>query len=677
LIGTPMYMAPEQAALSNVDADTRSDIYSLGVLLYELLTGTTPFDKKRLQQADYDEMRRIIREEEPPKPSTRISTLAAESKTPSTHRKSDPKRLSQLFRGELDWIVMKCLEKDRNRRYETANGLAMDVQRYLADEPVQACPPSTAYRFSKFARRYKTVLRLAGAFVIILMAAAAVSTWQAVRATIAKGQAVEARTQALAERDRAEVSFHMARNAVDQFFTQVSQSPKMKASGMENFRKELLNSAKGFYEAFIQEQFNVPEVRYDLAQAHRRLGEIHRELTDLKAAEDSLKNAIGILTSLAQEHAETSAYAIDLASSYVSLGQVYYAGAELKKAVEVYQQALTLQEKLVEQFPQAAQYRFALAKTYSILGVTLHRRDDTTLAVQAAQKAHDLLTQLLKDHPKAPEYLEFQVSTQLNLAETYLIRGLPDKAAPALKEAKEYFGELVGVQADVPAEHWEAYGKSLTQLGSAYRETPQSDQTEALQQEGLKIFKKLHDEHPEVVEYHYDVGRCLVELGRNADKAGNPQLAIENYDKAIAIYQAVIPKGFTHAQMSMADAQVLRATVFTIKGEYQRAVTEAEALVSQGNLKIIQIYNVACLFARCIPSVEKDAKISEEDRTKLKAVYSDRAMIYLKQAVSKGYNFIEKLRTDPDLDSLRGRDDFKKVVADLELSLKNKSNPKP
>jgi len=171
LIGTPLYMSPEQAQLSGLDIDTRTDIFALGVLLYELLTGTTPFDKQRFKEAAYDEIRRIIREEEPPKPSTRISTLGQAATTVSTQRKSDPRRLSQLFRGELDWIVMKCLEKNRDRRYETANGLVADVQHYLNDEPVQACPPSAGYRFRKFLRRNERALTTTSAVVLTALIA--------------------------------------------------------------------------------------------------------------------------------------------------------------------------------------------------------------------------------------------------------------------------------------------------------------------------------------------------------------------------------------------------------------------------------------------------------------------------------------------------------------------------
>jgi WD40 repeat protein/serine/threonine protein kinase len=171
MVGTPLYMSPEQAGMSGLDVDTRSDIYALGVLLYELLTGTTPFDGERLREAGYDEMRRIIREEEPARPSTRISTLGQAAVTVSANRQSDAKHLSQTCRGELDWIVMKALEKDRNRRYESASTLAADVERYLADEPVEACPPSRWYRVRKFARRHKAGLATATALAAALLVA--------------------------------------------------------------------------------------------------------------------------------------------------------------------------------------------------------------------------------------------------------------------------------------------------------------------------------------------------------------------------------------------------------------------------------------------------------------------------------------------------------------------------
>ena len=177
MIGTPLYMSPEQAALSGLDVDTRSDIYSLGVLLYELLTGTTPFDESRLRKAALDEIRRIICEEEPLKPSTRLSTLGLSLAGISARRKTEPRRLSQLVKGDLDWITLKALEKHRARRYETANGLAADVLRYLADEPVLACPPSAAYRCRKFARRNRAALAMAALVLTAMIAVAGVAGW--------------------------------------------------------------------------------------------------------------------------------------------------------------------------------------------------------------------------------------------------------------------------------------------------------------------------------------------------------------------------------------------------------------------------------------------------------------------------------------------------------------------
>jgi WD40 repeat protein/serine/threonine protein kinase len=189
IVGTLEYMAPEQAEMSGLGVDTRSDIYALGVLLYELLTGTTPLERSRLRDAAYDEMLRLIREEEPARPSRRISTAGDRLATISAARGTEPAQLSRLVCGELDWIVMRCLEKDRTRRYDAASSLARDIQRYLADEPVEACPPSAGYRLRKFARKYKKLLVTAAAFAALLLVGGATSAWQAVRATDAEGVA--------------------------------------------------------------------------------------------------------------------------------------------------------------------------------------------------------------------------------------------------------------------------------------------------------------------------------------------------------------------------------------------------------------------------------------------------------------------------------------------------------
>jgi len=210
-IGTPAYTSPEQAEMSRLDIDTRSDIYALGVLLYELLTGGTPFDAKELMAAGLDEMRRTIREKEPARPSTRLSSmLAGELTATAQRRQADPPRLIALLRGDLDWIVMKCLEKDRRRRYETANGLAQDILHHLNDEPVAARPASVGYRLQKTFRRNKLVFTAAGLVGLALVLGVLVSSWQAVRATRAEAMAREKANIAQAQRLRADEAARVA-----------------------------------------------------------------------------------------------------------------------------------------------------------------------------------------------------------------------------------------------------------------------------------------------------------------------------------------------------------------------------------------------------------------------------------------------------------------------------------
>jgi serine/threonine protein kinase len=176
VLGTPLYMSPEQAQLNNLDVDTRSDIYSLGVLLYELLTGTTPLEKQRFKEAAWDEIRRLIREEEPPRPSARLSSTATLPSLAAC-RHTEPASLTKQVRGELDWIVMKALEKDRTRRYESANGFAADINRYLAGEAVQAHPPSLKYRAAKFLRRNAAAATTVFAVAAALVVGSILATW--------------------------------------------------------------------------------------------------------------------------------------------------------------------------------------------------------------------------------------------------------------------------------------------------------------------------------------------------------------------------------------------------------------------------------------------------------------------------------------------------------------------
>ena len=240
IVGTLEYMSPEQANLNQLDIDTRSDIYSLGVLLYELLTGATPFDRAQLRSVAFEEMLRILREEEPPKPSTRLSTSESLASI-AANRHVEPKKLNTLVRGELDWIVMKSLEKDRARRYQTANGFANDIKRYLNDEQVQACPPSAGYRFRKFARRNKTVIATTSVVAAALVMGVIGTTWQAVRATsehrtaeLARREEADQRAKAEQQRDRAVKAEQRAEEQAEKERQQRAEAERQKGLAEDN-----------------------------------------------------------------------------------------------------------------------------------------------------------------------------------------------------------------------------------------------------------------------------------------------------------------------------------------------------------------------------------------------------------------------------------------------------------
>ncbi|HEY6562985.1 MAG TPA: serine/threonine-protein kinase, partial [Pirellulaceae bacterium] len=283
VLGTPLYMSPEQAQLNNIDVDTRSDIYSLGVLLYELLTGSTPLEKQRFKEAAWDEVRRIIREEEPPRPSLRLSS-ARTLPSLAAGRHTEPARLTKLVRGELDWIVMKALEKDRTRRYETANGLAADVLRYLAGEPVLAAPPSALYRASKFVRRYKGKV-IAASLLLLTLVAGVVGTTLGL---------IEARRQqriAVAEVLQTEKARRKTREALDTLTSDALEGWFTREQVLNPEQTDVLHRLLDQYAEFAEEGGDAADDRKGQVRALVRVGRIQRALGDRPAAGVALRRA--------------------------------------------------------------------------------------------------------------------------------------------------------------------------------------------------------------------------------------------------------------------------------------------------------------------------------------------------------------------------------------------------
>jgi serine/threonine protein kinase len=296
MIGTPAYMSPEQAALSGLDVDTRSDVYSLGVLLYELLTGVTPLDEATLRQSALDEIRRMIRETDPPKPSTRVGALGERLVEVAKRRHAEPATLGRSLRCDLDWITMKALEKDRQRRrYETVNGLAADIERHLRDEPVTARPPSVVYRIQKVARRHRAAFAASSAVLVALVLGVVISTWQAVRATRAEreqsrlrqqaqnAQASETTQRQLAEQNAKEAKQNAAESHARLVQQYVANGNRLVDDG------DFLGALPWFAQALNEEKGN-PE----RAQIHRlRLGATLRQcprLAQLWFHEDAIRN---------------------------------------------------------------------------------------------------------------------------------------------------------------------------------------------------------------------------------------------------------------------------------------------------------------------------------------------------------------------------------------------------
>lgn len=356
VLGTLEYMSPEQAKLNQLDIDTRSDIYSLGVLLYELLTGSTPFERKRLREAAYDEVLRIIREEEPPKPSTRVST-AAELPAIANNRGAEPKKLSVLMRGELDWVVMRALEKDRNRRYETANGLAMDIQRYLAGEPVAAHPPSAAYRLKKFLRKRRGPVAAATLLLLALVGGIVGTTIGMFRANRAETKAIQDRDAALAARKETfEVLTDLTDNSVG---TLLVQNPVLSPT-----QREFLERIVARYERLAEGMSADADTASMQARCLEQVGHTYMLLGDFQRAVDVLEQAESTLRQLMLDHPDDPQWVERLVDSLNNRGVAFDRMQQTEKSYETHEDAIAIAEQGLERFPNHKDIALSLAILY-------------------------------------------------------------------------------------------------------------------------------------------------------------------------------------------------------------------------------------------------------------------------------------------------------------------------
>jgi serine/threonine protein kinase/Tfp pilus assembly protein PilF len=713
VVGTLEYMAPEQAGYSGTDIDTRADIYSLGVILYELLTGLRPLDSKRLRKAALTEMIRIIQEEEPSKPSTRLST---DESLPSLAalRQTEPRKLMAILRGELDWVVMKCLEKQRDRRYETANGLARDIQRYLADEVVEARPPSAGYRLRKFARKHRAALASTTAIAVLLVAGLSVSLWQMQRAIAAETQAstnLKAEQQARADETTArQQAFAALRSMTDEVverkFAQgtvlteddraflrgiIAQydafaaikgddADSRAARGEGRFRVGRMRHRLGeFKEAeqdydqalSIQKQLaadfpNHPEFRQELANCHHNRGALLRDTGRLKEAEQDFDLALSIRKQLAADFPARPEFRQDLARTYDNRGVLLSGTGRLKEAEQDYDQALSIKKQLAADFPARPEFRQDLANSHHNRGFLLSATGRLKEAEEDYDQALSIKKQLAADFPARPEFRQ-------DLAKSHGNRAILLCATGRLKEAEQDYDQALSIQkqlaADFPArpEFRQDLANSHGNRGILLCDTGRLKEAERDYDQALSIHKQLVADFPNQPNLRNGLAATCVNLAFFYQKQGNwtaaKRLLLEGRPQHLAALKAN-PQNPTYRQFYINHLNVLTAVHAGLL-EQQDAVRTAEVCRDLGWNPPDDAYNAACFLSRCIPVVAKHDKLSDQQRKAAAQFYADAAMKMLRTALSKGYKNVTKMKNETDL-ALRQHEDFRKLLAELE-----------
>jgi serine/threonine protein kinase/tetratricopeptide (TPR) repeat protein len=497
LIGTPEYMSPEQAEMTGLDVDTTTDIYSLGVLLYELLVGALPFDPRALRRAGFDEIRRIIREVDPPKPTTRLSSLGPLAKGIAERRHTDVVSLVKELRGDIDWITLKAMEKDRTRRYASSSELAADIERHLRNEPVAACPPTSLYRVRKFVRRHRMGVGVAAAAVVVLIAFAATMAVQAQR--IAR------------QRDRAE--------RVSAFLVSLFEaSDPDRSKGDRLTARELLDTGVA---RLGRELANEPETRAALLHT---IGSVYFQLGRDAAAERALEQALPFRRTLSGRER------LDLAATLNELGKVYFRKGDYVRAEAVFREVLDTRRRV-------------LGADHPDIGKSLHNL--ATLAEQRGQlaEAEALYKQALPLLKKADNPAESGFCL-MNLSGLYWRQGKLSDALDTSREALDLLRRTLGVEHSWTLDAMNSYAHDLYEVG-------EYAQAEQLQREVLATRRKL------LGDSHFDVGVGYYNLGNTLDEQGRFAEAEQALRESLAIWRRTLPDPHVQTAWALNDLAIV------------------------------------------------------------------------------------------------------------------------